>query len=118
MKNLTTGEQTKISKRDCEIYNADNPNDVDLLRAIVATDSGKHVIEEILDEYNTAQGPFCTVRWFGGDTEIPRNHSILSDILKRINDLIRNQIKENVNLLNPTRKLGLSLCLSKSVIRR
>ncbi|KAL0226173.1 hypothetical protein P9112_013497 [Eukaryota sp. TZLM1-RC] len=75
-KYLTTVEQTKVSEKDCKLYNADDPNIVNLLRAIAATSSGKHVIKKILDEYNTAQRPFCTVKWFGGDTTEEPLHSI------------------------------------------
>ncbi|KAL0213916.1 hypothetical protein P9112_006100 [Eukaryota sp. TZLM1-RC] len=98
------------------MYNADDTNDVELLRAFAASDSGKHVIEEIFGEYNTAQGTFCTEKWFGGDTTEEPLYSIrYSEVYQRFN---KKPKKENVNLLNPTTQLGLSPCLGKSVIRR
>ncbi|KAL0207210.1 hypothetical protein P9112_011838 [Eukaryota sp. TZLM1-RC] len=108
IKDLTIGEQTKVAKRDCKIYNTDDPNDVDLLRAIAATDSGKHVIEEILDEYNTAQGPFCTVRWFGSDTtEEPLNSIIYSEAYQRFNKKPNKRKRKSIKSNNAARALFL-----------
>ncbi|KAL0226589.1 hypothetical protein P9112_013913 [Eukaryota sp. TZLM1-RC] len=68
LKNLTTGTELKAAKKDCKIYNAENPQDIEFLKAVAAGDSEKHVIEKILSEYHSDSGSFCTVQWFGGET--------------------------------------------------
>ncbi|KAL0215671.1 hypothetical protein P9112_007855 [Eukaryota sp. TZLM1-RC] len=99
--NLTTGEQTNVCNRDCKIYNANDANEVDLLRAIAATHSGKHVIEEILDEYNTAQKPFCTVRWCGGDTTEKILHYIsYSKACQRFNKKPNKRKRKSIESVN------------------
>ncbi|KAL0219548.1 hypothetical protein P9112_005201 [Eukaryota sp. TZLM1-RC] len=92
--------------RNCKIHNADDPNANDLLRTIAATDSAKHVIDEILDEYYTAQGPFCTVRWFGGDTTEEPLHSIrYSEAYQRFNKKPNKRKRKSIKSNNAARAL-------------
>ncbi|KAL0223473.1 hypothetical protein P9112_002863 [Eukaryota sp. TZLM1-RC] len=76
LKNLITGSELKAAKKDCKIYNADNPQDIEFLKAVAAGDAEKHVIEKILSEYNSDSGSFCTVQWFGGETTEEPLHSV------------------------------------------
>ncbi|KAL0211234.1 hypothetical protein P9112_009532 [Eukaryota sp. TZLM1-RC] len=76
LKNLTTGTQLKAAKKDCKIYNAENPQDIEFLKTVAAGDAEKHVIEKILSEYNSDSGSFCTVQWFGGETTDEPLHSV------------------------------------------
>ncbi|KAL0226048.1 hypothetical protein P9112_013372 [Eukaryota sp. TZLM1-RC] len=76
LKNLTTGTELKAAKKDCKIYNAENPQDIEFLKAVAAGDSEKHVIEKILSEYHSDSGSFCTVQWFGGETTEEPLHSV------------------------------------------
>ncbi|KAL0204800.1 hypothetical protein P9112_000107 [Eukaryota sp. TZLM1-RC] len=76
LKNLTTGTELKAAKKDCQIYNAKNPQDIEFLKAVAAGDAEKHVIEKILSEYNSDSGGFCTVQWFGCETTEERLHSV------------------------------------------
>ncbi|KAL0218671.1 hypothetical protein P9112_004324 [Eukaryota sp. TZLM1-RC] len=76
LKNLTTGTELKAAKKDCKIYNAENPQDSEFLKAVAAGDSEKHVIEKILSEYHSDSGSFCTVQWFGGETTEEPLHSV------------------------------------------
>ncbi|KAL0227029.1 hypothetical protein P9112_014353 [Eukaryota sp. TZLM1-RC] len=56
LKNLITGSEIKAAKKDCKIYNADNPQDIEFLKAVAAGNAEKHVIEKILSEYNSNSG--------------------------------------------------------------
>ncbi|KAL0215937.1 hypothetical protein P9112_008121 [Eukaryota sp. TZLM1-RC] len=76
LKNLTTGSEVMAAKKDCKIYNAKNPQDVEFLKAVAAGDVEKHVIEKILSEYNSDPGSFCTVQWFGGEPNEEPLHSV------------------------------------------
>ncbi|KAL0214438.1 hypothetical protein P9112_006622 [Eukaryota sp. TZLM1-RC] len=76
LKNLITGCELKAAKKDCKIYNADNPQDIEFLKAVAAGDGEKHVMEKILSEYNSDPGSFCTVQWFGGETTEGPLHSV------------------------------------------
>ncbi|KAL0216236.1 hypothetical protein P9112_008420 [Eukaryota sp. TZLM1-RC] len=76
LKSLTTGSELKAAKKDCKIYNAENPQDIEFLKAVAAGDSEKHVIEKILSEYHSDSGSFCTVQWFGGETTEEPLHSV------------------------------------------
>ncbi|KAL0223943.1 hypothetical protein P9112_003333 [Eukaryota sp. TZLM1-RC] len=62
LKNITTGPELKAAKKDCKIYNAENPQDIEFLKAVAAGDAEKHVIEKILSEYSSDSGNFCTVQ--------------------------------------------------------
>ncbi|KAL0208106.1 hypothetical protein P9112_010693 [Eukaryota sp. TZLM1-RC] len=70
------GDYVLPAKKDCKIYNAENPQDIEFLKAVAAGDSEKHVIEKILSEYHSDSGSFCTVQWFGGETTEEPLHSI------------------------------------------
>ncbi|KAL0210067.1 hypothetical protein P9112_010151 [Eukaryota sp. TZLM1-RC] len=48
LKNFITGTKLKAAKKDCKIYNAENPQDIDFLKAVAAGDAEKHFIEKIL----------------------------------------------------------------------
>ncbi|KAL0224160.1 hypothetical protein P9112_003550 [Eukaryota sp. TZLM1-RC] len=74
--NLTTGTELKTAKKDCKIYNAENPQDIEFLKAVAAGDMEKHVIKKILSEYSSDSGSFCTVQWFGGETTEEPLHSV------------------------------------------
>ncbi|KAL0223427.1 hypothetical protein P9112_002817 [Eukaryota sp. TZLM1-RC] len=50
LKNLTTGTELKADRKDCNIYNAENLQDIEFLKAVAAGDAEKHVIEKILSE--------------------------------------------------------------------
>ncbi|KAL0208437.1 hypothetical protein P9112_011024 [Eukaryota sp. TZLM1-RC] len=64
--NVTTGTELKAAKKDCKIYNAENPQDIEFLKAVASGDAESHVIEKILSEYNSDSGSFCTVQWLAG----------------------------------------------------
>ncbi|KAL0214171.1 hypothetical protein P9112_006355 [Eukaryota sp. TZLM1-RC] len=76
LKNLITGIELKAAKKDCKIYNAENPQDIEFLKAVAAGNAEKHVIEKILSECNSDSGSFCTVQWFGGETTEEPLHSV------------------------------------------
>ncbi|KAL0214176.1 hypothetical protein P9112_006360 [Eukaryota sp. TZLM1-RC] len=99
LKNLITGIELKAAKKDCKIYNAENPQDIEFLKAVAAGDAEKHVIEKILSEYHSDSGSCCTVQWFGGETT--EEPLIGLNIQKLISYLIRITRKlENVPLVD------------------
>ncbi|KAL0235245.1 hypothetical protein GEMRC1_001827 [Eukaryota sp. GEM-RC1] len=68
LKNLITGHVSKTSMHQCKIFQSDLPADHDIHRAIASGDSEEHIVVKILDRFNTFDGEYCTVLWFGGDT--------------------------------------------------
>ncbi|KAL0205286.1 hypothetical protein P9112_000593 [Eukaryota sp. TZLM1-RC] len=76
LKNLTTGTELKAAMKNCKIYNAENQQDIEFLKAVAAGDAEKHVIETILSEYNSDSGSFCAVLLFCGETTEESLHSV------------------------------------------
>ncbi|KAL0205073.1 hypothetical protein P9112_000380 [Eukaryota sp. TZLM1-RC] len=76
LKNLTTGPELKAAKKACKIYNAENPQVIEFLKAVVAGDAEINVIEKILSENSSDSGSFCTVQWSGGKTTEEPLHSV------------------------------------------
>ncbi|KAL0229085.1 hypothetical protein GEMRC1_013705 [Eukaryota sp. GEM-RC1] len=103
LKNLITGYVSKTSIHQCKIFQSDLPADHDLHRAIASGDSEEHIVVKILDRFDTPDGEFCTVLWFGGDTSsVPikdiKNTKAYSDFVKLDNlDLFRNNRNRSSN---------------------
>ncbi|KAL0248826.1 hypothetical protein GEMRC1_004060 [Eukaryota sp. GEM-RC1] len=103
LKNLITGYVSKTSIHQCKIFQSDLPADHDLHRAIASGDSEEHIVVKILDRFDTPDGEFCTVLWFGGDTSsVPikdiKNTKAYSDFVKLDNlDLFRDNRNSSSN---------------------
>ncbi|KAL0238106.1 hypothetical protein GEMRC1_012579 [Eukaryota sp. GEM-RC1] len=67
IKNLITGHVGKASIHQCKIYQTDLPNDDELHKAVASGDTEEHILVKVLDRYDTPEGEYCTVVWFGGE---------------------------------------------------
>ncbi|KAL0226230.1 hypothetical protein P9112_013554 [Eukaryota sp. TZLM1-RC] len=121
LKNLTTGTELMAAKKDCKIYNAENPQDIEFLKTVAAGDAEKHVIEKILSEYNSDSGSFSTVQWFGGETTEEPLHSVkhseayklFSRNNKKIGKRTTSQRKSTSNNSAPCKRPGRSTRIRK-----
>ncbi|KAL0214340.1 hypothetical protein P9112_006524 [Eukaryota sp. TZLM1-RC] len=98
LKNLT-GTELKAAKKDCKIYNAENPQDIEFFKAVAAGDSEKHVIEKILSEYHSDS--VVSVLFSGLAVRQRKSHSIQLNTQKLRSYLVRIIRKwENVPLVD------------------
>ncbi|KAL0206305.1 hypothetical protein P9112_001612 [Eukaryota sp. TZLM1-RC] len=99
LKNLTTGTELKAAKKDCKIYKAENPQDIEFLKVVAAGDAEKHVIEK--SSHNIALTQVVSVLFNCLAVRQQKSLSIRLNIQKLISYLVRITRKwENVPLVD------------------
>ncbi|KAL0210062.1 hypothetical protein P9112_010146 [Eukaryota sp. TZLM1-RC] len=61
LKNLTTGTELQAAKKDCEIYNAENPQGIKFLKTIAAGDAEIRTFNR-KDSFNESSAPERVIR--------------------------------------------------------
>ncbi|KAL0252111.1 hypothetical protein GEMRC1_001323 [Eukaryota sp. GEM-RC1] len=76
IKNLVSGIESQASVHQCKLYHSDLPSDHGIHQQVAAGDKEEHVITEVLDQFDSPEGPMCSVLWYGGDITAVATSSI------------------------------------------
>ncbi|KAL0235048.1 hypothetical protein GEMRC1_001630 [Eukaryota sp. GEM-RC1] len=108
IKNLVSGIESQASVHQCKLYHSDLPSDHGIHQQVAAGDKEEHVITEVLDQFDSPEGPMCSVLWYGGDitavaTSSIKNTKAFMAFKKNNNNPCIDQRKRSSSKANPNK---------------
>ncbi|KAL0235300.1 hypothetical protein GEMRC1_001882 [Eukaryota sp. GEM-RC1] len=108
IKNLVSGIESQASVHQCKLYHSDLPSDHGIHQQVAAGDKEEHVITEVLDQFDSPEGPMCSVLWYGGDitavaTSSIKNTKAFMAFKKNNNNPYIDQRKRSSSKANPNK---------------
>ncbi|KAL0241642.1 hypothetical protein GEMRC1_006877 [Eukaryota sp. GEM-RC1] len=106
IKNLVSGIESQASVHQCKRYHSDLLSDHGIHQQVAAGDKEEHVITEVLDQFDSPEGPMCSVLWYGGDitavaTSSIKNTKAFMAFKKNNNNPCIDQRKRSSSKANP-----------------